>query len=305
LKSRILFLGTGALVRTLMEVVVLNNESEILGLITSAKEISMGKSKEPIVNVHYTDLENFCSKHKIRYEIVSHLDSNKYLDEVISILHPDIVFVAGWHRLISDSLLSKSNFYGFHASLLPKNAGWAPLVWALINGEKETGVSLFKIDSGIDTGPLIDQIKFPINENTTIHDLVDESIKISRILLERNIKIISKGIEKLTPQDLTKRTEGIRRVPSDGEINFCAPVRYVDRFIRAQTRPYFGSYTDIDQKRIRIFKSAIVDPSFKVHQGEYIEPGSHKVYNDQYFFKCLDGWIQLLDFEVEELRLSK
>jgi methionyl-tRNA formyltransferase len=305
MKSRILFFGNGTLVRTLIEVIALNEELEIVGLITSTKDISMGKSIEPVVNVHYTDLENFCRKLQIRYETISHLDSNKHLDEIISILHPDIVFVAGWHRLIPDSLLNKSNFYGFHASLLPKNAGWAPLVWALINGEKETGVSLFKIDSGIDTGPIIDQIKFPINENTTIHDLVNESINVSRILLERNMNEISKGIEKLTPQDLSKRTEGIRRFPRDGEINFCAPARYVHRFIRAQTRPYFGAYTDIDQKRFHIFKSAIVEPSFQVHQGEYIEPGSLRVHNSQYFFKCSDGWIELLDFEIKEFNSSK
>lgn len=304
MKSRILFLGNGDLVRTLMEEVALDKKLKIVGLITSDKEILIGKSTKPIVNVHYKDLENFCSKNQIRYEIVSHSESNEYLDKIISILGPDIVLVAGWHRLLPDNLLRKSDFYGFHASLLPRNAGWAPLVWALLNGEKETGVSLFKIDSGMDTGPLIGQVKFPIDENTTIHDLVNESINASRILLERNISEISRGIEKLTPQDLSKRTEGTRRFPHDGEINFCAPVQYIDRFIRAQTRPYFGSYTHIDQKRIRIFKSKIAGPLFELNKGEYIAPGSLKIHNDKYFFKCADGWLELLDFEIEEIQLK-
>jgi len=304
MRSRILFLGNGDLVRTLMEAVALDKKLEIIGLITSDKEILIGKSTQPIVNVHYRDLKNFCNKNQIRYEIVSHLESNKYLTEIISILSPDIVFVAGWHRILPDNLLSKSYFYGFHASLLPRNAGWAPLVWALLNGEKKTGVSLFKIDSGVDTGPLIDQVEFPIDENTTIHDLVNESIKASAILLKRNIGEISRGIEKLTPQDLSKRTEGTRRFPHDGEIDFCASVQYIDRFIRAQTRPYFGSYTNIDQKRIRIFKSKIAEPLCELNKGEYITPGSLKIHNSKYFFKCADGWLELLDFEIEEIQLK-
>ena len=304
-KSRVLFLGTGNLVRSLMEVICSNKELEIVGLITSTKVISTGKFTEPIVNVNYTDLENFCNVHHIRYEIIPHLETDKYLDEIVSFLRPEIVFVAGWHRIISDKLIQKSNFYGFHASLLPKNAGWAPLVWALINNEKDTGVSLFKIDSGIDTGPIVDQIQFSIDQNMTILDLINESITVSKILLERNIEAISRGTEKLTSQELRNRTEGIRRFPRDGKINFHETAKYVDRFIRAQTRPYFGCYIDIDQKRIRIFKSIIAPPLFDLHDDKQFTPGALKIYNDEYFIKCADDWLKLLDFEIEEINSIK
>ena len=284
----------------LIETIANNNEIEVIGLVSSTKDVVIRKIEKPMRNVHYLDLNEFCLKNKISYAEVSTIDSNEKLSKVLLKWNPDIVFVAGWHRLIPSKFLETWKFYGFHASLLPKNAGWAPLVWAMLKGEEKTGVSLFQIDSGVDTGPIIDRVEFPILNTTTIGDLVNTSIDASVNLMSRNILAICAGNPPLTPQDNLLRTEGRRRFPIDGLINWDTPKAQVERFIRAQSSPYFGSFTILEEKRLKIFSAEIVTKfnSFLMESRE--QPGRLISLRGDIFVGCSDGWIRLVDYKFEE-----
>ena len=148
--------------------------------------------------------------------------------------------------------------WGIHASLLPQYAGGAPLVWAIIESQKKTGVTLFKIDSGVDDGDIIAQKGFPILKNDTIKEVYEKATKISIEILNKTLN--SKNI-KFKPQDKSKIVVYPQRSPSDGLIDWSWNSKKIKDFIRAQTKPYPGAYTIINNKKIIIWDADIEDLS--------------------------------------------
>ena len=113
---------------------------------------------------------------------------------------------SGWYYMVNSKIrnLAKYGAWVVHASLLPKYAGGAPLVWAIMNGEGEAGVSLFKLDSGVDNEDIIAQKKFEIADSDSIKQVYDKATECSIKILNRTLKNLDKI--KFKPQD-KKQTE--------------------------------------------------------------------------------------------------
>src|SRR4051812_1382898 len=109
-----------------------------------------------------------CGKHGVPLHYISDIN-NDDARSILAAVQPDIVFVIGWHQIVRpDALrLARVGMIGAHASLLPHNRGSAPINWAIINGEKETGNSLIWLAPDVDAGDIIDQMAFPISETDT------------------------------------------------------------------------------------------------------------------------------------------
>ena len=110
------------------------------------------RGNEKVKNSNYGDLKSISEKQNIP---LYYVDENKKLGEyedIIKVIKPDIILVLGWYYIVPKRIreIPKYGACGIHASLLPKYAGWAPLVWAMINGEKETGVTFFQFDDSVD-----------------------------------------------------------------------------------------------------------------------------------------------------------
>ena len=164
----------------------------------------------------------------------------------------------GWYYKVPKKIrdLARYGTWGIHASLLPKYAGGAPLVWAIINGEKETGVSLFKLEEGVDDGDIIAQQIIPIAFEDSIKEVYEKATAASKeILLNalQNIETI-----KFIPLEKSKIELWPQRKPEDGEIDLSWPAEKIYNFIRAQAPPYPGAFLKTaDGKKIIIEKSKI------------------------------------------------
>ncbi len=154
---------------------------------------------------------------------------NDFVEEMAS-LKPDVIYSLGWQQIYSRELLSICPVIGIHESLLPKGAGAVPIANAVLNDFEETGCSLFYLDSGMDTGNLIGQLKCPSSPQTaTSTQIYNEAMEISAELLKMLVPHINSGIAPSIPQDMSKRTVY-------GKVNWSEwPKEKVDR---ARTYPY-------------------------------------------------------------------
>jgi methionyl-tRNA formyltransferase len=177
---------------------------------------------------------------------------------IIAALNLDLILVLGWYYMIPKEIrkLARLGAWGIHASLLPKYAGGAPLNWAIINGEKETGVTLFRMEDGVDDGDIIAQKSFPIYLEDTINEVYQRATSASKEIL----RDILQDINDITyiPQDKSKIEIYPQRKPEDGEIDLTKSAIEIYNFIRAQSNPYPGAFIrTFDGKKIIIEKARI------------------------------------------------
>ena len=156
-------------------------------------------------------------------------------------------------------MLLKYVFTGIHALLLPDYSGGAPLVWAIINGEKKTGVTFFYFDEGVDSGDIIAQEEIDIYENDTIKTLYEKAELTGKNILIKYLPLLAVNQAPRIKQDESKRRIFPQRKPSDGEIDWNWESKRIKNFIRAQTKPYPGAFTLINNKKIIIWDADIVD----------------------------------------------
>ena len=149
--------------------------------------------------------------------------------------------------------------YGLHASLLPDYSGGAPLVWAIINGETKTGISLFQMDDGIDSGPIAGQKEEPNYPDDTVATLYARIEERGVELLRDKMPQLANGTLKLQLQNETKRRIMAQRSPKDGLIDWTQDEKSIDRFVRAQTRPYPGAFTTLETKPLHIWRTQVVE----------------------------------------------
>jgi methionyl-tRNA formyltransferase len=145
----------------------------------------------------------------------------------------------------------------FHASLLPKYRGFAPVNWPLINGERETGVSMFYAAEEMDAGDIIEQRSRAINDADdagTIDAWLNETVE---QMLEENLPRLASGTAPRTPQEHSRATYAIWRDPEDGRIGWGRPTREVFNLIRGLASPYPGAFSMLEGRRLIIWSAEI------------------------------------------------
>jgi methionyl-tRNA formyltransferase len=177
-------------------------------------------------------------------------------------LRPDIAFVIGWHQILRPPTLGRARIgmIGAHASLLPRDRGSAPINWALIRGERETGNSLIWLAEGVDQGAIIDQMAFPITPYDTCASLYQHVAAANRDMLLRLLPRLLAGERPGRPQPHGPEPLLPRRRPEDGRIDWCRPSGEVYDFIRALARPYPGAFSWLDGRRWTIWQAARLPP---------------------------------------------
>lgn len=240
---KIVFLGATQFSRELL-LHLLSNDIKPERLFTIPREFNISYSDTKVRNYNYANLPEIAAQYGIAcYEVESTTGKriNDYYDDLAA-LQPDVILVMGWYYMVPKKIrdIARYGTWGIHASLLPKYAGGAPLVWAIINGEKETGVSLFKLDDGVDDGDIIAQQVIPIAFEDSIQEVYAKVTEASKGILVsalQNIETI-----KFIPQDKSKIEVWPQRKPEDGEIDLSWPAERIYNFIRAQSPPYPGAF---------------------------------------------------------------
>ncbi len=259
MSMRIVFFGCTKFSEHLLKN-LLQKKHSIVGVFSIPEEFNISYSDEKVKNTNFADIKLIAKENNIsHYEVdsVSGKKTSDYSHEIMK-LKPDVILVLGWYYMVPKSIrdIPKYGAWGIHASLLPKYAGGAPLVWSIIKGEKETGVTLFRMESGVDDGDIISQKSFPILEQDTIKEVYEKATISSINILEE--VLISPNIQ-FNPQDKTKIEIYPQRSPEDGLIDWSWDVERIKNFIRAQTKPYPGAYTILNNKKITIWDANIIE----------------------------------------------
>ncbi len=190
--------------------------------------------------------------------------------------HPDLLVVAGWTRLLKPQVLElpRIGCLGFHASLLPRDRGRAPVNWAIIRGDRVTGNTLMMLDAGTDTGDILDQVAVAIGPDDTCAQVYERVAEAGALMIDRTLAGILGGTAARTPQDPFVGNVLPRRTPDMGVVGWERSPREVHDWVRALTLPYPGAFTRYAGSRIRIWASA--DPTVDrvtVPPGEIIAMG--------------------------------
>jgi methionyl-tRNA formyltransferase len=304
---KVIFLGATKFSKEMLLCLIQENVN-ISTIFSIPEEFHISYSKEKIKNYNYSDLSIIAANKHIEFYEVDSLPGKRLTDyyELIRKINPDIILVLGWYFMVPKKIrnLSKNGAWGIHASLLPRYAGNAPLVWAMINGEKETGVTLFKLDDGVDDGDIITQKALPIEFSDTINEVYEKATKLSKKILVEAISHIN-NLE-FKHQDKSKIEVYPPRSPRDGKIDSNKSALEIYNFIRAQTKPYPGAFSTVNGKKIIFWqvKYCNVKKNIQNISSSQIFENSGKVY-----LKLKDGCLEIIkvnyDGKDEELSSFK
>lgn len=198
----------------------------------------------------------------------------------------DWLFVIGWSQIVKKNLLSTPfrGVLGMHPTLLPKGRGRASIPWAILKCLPETGVTLFQLDEGVDTGPIVAQERLPLRPDETATSLYRRVARAHRTLIARHWEDLHDDRLRPVPQDEGEATEWPGRTPEDGRITPNMTVEEADRLVRATTRPYPGAFWDEDSSRLRIWAG---------------QPASQPIDGEGMRIPLADGLFQATEFEWE------
>ena len=171
----------------------------------------------------------------------------------------DLAFVIGWTRIVGPSArgLIPQGLIGAHASLLPHNRGRAPVNWALIRGERETGNTLQWLGDAVDGGDVIDMTRIAITPYDSCESIYEQVAESNRAMIVRLLPKLLNGERPATPQLLNGEPLLPRRRPADGRLDWSESSARVYDFVRALTRPYPGAFSWLQGQRWTIWACAL------------------------------------------------
>lgn len=179
--------------------------------------------------------------------------------ELLAGLDLDLLVAVKWRTMIPRSVIAaaRGGLVVFHASLLPKYRGFAPVNWPLINGERETGVTMFYAAEEVDAGDIIEQRTRAITDEDdagTLDSWLNETVE---SMLEENLPRLADGTAPRIAQDHAQATYAIWREPEDGYIDWSRPTREVFNLVRGLTSPYPGAFSMLDGRKLVVWSAEI------------------------------------------------
>lgn len=216
--------------------------------------------------------------------------------ELLHELQPELIVVAAFGQFLSKEILElpKYGCINVHASLLPKYRGAAPIQYAIIKGEKESGVTIMQMDIGMDTGAMLDKVVVPIAENTTMGELHDALREQGAALLLEVIDKIATGTAVAEPQDDAQATYATLLDRSMEHIDWSKKAQEVHNLIRG-FNPAPSTFTKLPNgKSLKIWGSKMTDKSSAAAAGTVIETGKHS-----FFVACGEGVLEITEVQPE------
>ncbi|MFD0707776.1 bifunctional UDP-4-amino-4-deoxy-L-arabinose formyltransferase/UDP-glucuronic acid oxidase ArnA [Photorhabdus akhurstii] len=214
--------------------------------------------------------------------------------ERIRELKPDVIFSFYYRNMLSEDILSlaSTGAFNLHGSLLPKYRGRAPINWAILNGEVETGVTLHKMVLKPDAGDIIAQHKVTIAETDTALALHGKIREAAEKLLNHILPQIKAGTYPAIPQDESQATYFGRRTAADGEIDWSKSAAEINNLVRAVTEPYPGAFTFLGERKITIWRAS---PLSEIHDKQ---PGT-VLSVDPLIIACGEGALEIINGQSE------
>ncbi len=285
---RIVFMGTPAFAVASLKA-LLDAKMNVVGVVT-APDKPAGRGMQ----LQQSAVKLFALEHQLPIAQPEKLKSPDFFAQ-IQAWQPDLQIVVAF-RMLPESIWSfpPMGTLNVHGSLLPQYRGAAPINWAIINGEKETGVTTFRLQHAIDTGDILLQERIPITPNMTAGELHDIMMEVGAQTLVKTLEGLIKNTLQAIPQ---KEDSTIQHAPKiftkDCSIDWQKPVAQIHNLIRGLA-PFPGALTKVDGKIVKLFSTSIVHETPKEPIGSFVTDG--KTFAK---FACSDGYIELNDIQWE------
>ena len=198
--------------------------------------------------------------------------------DILREINPDVIVVIAFGQILSKEILDlpKYGCINVHASLLPKYRGAAPIQWAVIDGEEETGVTTMYMAEGLDTGDVIDTAVIKLDEKETGGSLFDKlAIEGGKLIVETLSKL-ENGTATRTPQDDEKSSYAGKITKELGQIDFTKPAVTIERLIRG-LNPWPSAYTTLDDKAMKVWDATVEEGNVTEQPGEIVEIAKHYI----------------------------
>jgi methionyl-tRNA formyltransferase len=292
---RIIFMGTPAFAVASLEALV-ESGADVVAVVT-APDKPAGRGQK----LNESAVKQYAVAHNLPVLQPEKLKNEEFLQALKS-YQADLQVVVAF-RMLPEVVwrMPAKGTINLHASLLPQYRGAAPINWAIINGEKESGVTTFFLKQEIDTGDILFIEKVSIADDVTAGEYHDRLMIKGAGLLVKTVKAIESGRYTEQPQaQLTEDTE-LKHAPKifkeDCSIDWNQPVEKVYNLIRGLS-PYPAAYTELNGKTLKVFRTTKETGTPEVQPGQYLT--DQKTYLK---FACTDGYISLTDLQLEGKKL--
>jgi methionyl-tRNA formyltransferase len=261
-QNRIAFLGYGEL-----------GHAALQGLLEKGEKISVVVTHldDPKEKVWFRSVRALAFKNLIPVYAPEDINRPEFI-QILKELNPDLVLSVQFRQVLSREILNLPSLgsVNLHPSLLPKYRGRAPINWAIINGEKNTGVTLHYMDEKPDTGDIIAQKEVLIRDDDTVYTLYQRILPEAVNLIKSNLDKIKSGDAPRYPQSEENATHFGKRKPEDGKIAWKKPNDEIRNLVRGVTHPFPGAFTFWNGKKIFVWKARRVKQEKEVKW----EPGT-------------------------------
>lgn len=199
--------------------------------------------------------------------------------QMLQELGPDLIVVVAFGQILPKSVLSlpPMGCVNVHASILPQYRGAAPIQWAVINGEKESGVTTMMMDEGIDTGDMLEKMSLSLSPDETGGSLHDKLSRMGAELILSTLKKLEEGTIKRTPQTDENSCYAKMLKKSMGDIDWTMDAVSIERLIRG-LNPWPSAYTRWNQKTLKIWKAQVLDDEYEGACGEVVYSDKKAIY---------------------------
>jgi methionyl-tRNA formyltransferase len=207
----------------------------------------------------------------------------------------DVALVVAYGRILPPDVLAgpRLGCVNVHASLLPKYRGAAPITWAIVHGERETGITLMQMDAGMDTGAMLEVASVPIGEDETAADLAARLAQVGADLVRRGLPKYVRGEYAPEKQDDTKATLAPLLKKEDGKVSFAQPPRAVHDHVRGMT-PWPGAYLVHRGKTVKVLAARATPLASAARPGTVLIADKSGV-----FVACERGAVELVTVQPE------
>ena len=274
---------------------------DIIGVVTNPD-----KPKGRGMKLIASPVKEFAMEKGLKIYQPNKIKNNEEIIEEIKKLNPDVICVVAYGKILPKEIISipKLGCINVHGSLLPQYRGAAPIQWAVLNGDKKTGVTTMYMDEGMDTGDMILKQEVDIGEEETTGELWERLAKIGANLLVETLKQIEKGI---APRQ--KQGEDFSLAPmlnkEMAKINWSTKTAQEIKNLVRGLNPIMGAYTFLNGKKIKFWKVDVAtEDDIMVENLNFIRNGTVLVSDvrDGIFVKTKEGILKVLEIQGENAR---
>jgi len=248
-KPRILFMGTPEFAVPSLELLV-EKDWPLIGVVTQPDR-PKGRGQHLVAS----PVKDAAERHGLTVYQPEKVRAPEFL-EIFHGLAPDMVVLVAFGQILPKDIIDSPPLgcINVHPSLLPRYRGAAPMNWALIRGETKTGVSIMRMDEGVDSGDILIQEEIDLQQEETYDRLHDRLAVLGAQCLLRALEGLAAGTVQRTPQDHSQATLAPRLKKEDGQIRWEAPARQIAHFV-AGLSSVPGAYTFLDGKVLKIYSA--------------------------------------------------